>query len=105
MNSRVNKTINLEYIKKILEEHKSELKKKYNIKEIGIFGSYARNEINTESDIDILIDFKDDGKTFDNYIELKLYLEALLQNKVDLVMKGALKKSLKKRILQEVIYV
>jgi len=105
MNSRENKTINLEYIKKILEEHKSELKKKYNIKEIGIFGSYARNEINTESDIDILIDFKDDGKTFDNYIELKLYLEALLQNKVDLVMKGALKKSLKKRILQEVIYV
>ena len=57
------------------------------------------------SDIDILVDFEKKGKTFDNYMELKYFLEELLGLKVDLVMKGALKEKLKDVILKEVIYV
>ena len=48
----------LEEIKKILREHKEELKRRFGVKEIGIFGSYVRNEQTEVSDIDILVDFE-----------------------------------------------
>ena len=48
----------LEEIKKILRDHKEELKRKFGVKEIGIFGSYVRNEQTEVSDIDILVDFE-----------------------------------------------
>ena len=69
------------------------------------FGSYVRGEETFISDIDILVDFEKKGKTFDNYMELKYFLEELLGLEVDLVMKGALKEELKDVILKEVIYV
>jgi len=47
----------LEEIKKILRQHKTELKEKYGVKEIGIFGSYVRGEQKKKSDIDILVEF------------------------------------------------
>ena len=96
---------NIEEIKKILDMYKPILKKKFKVKEIGIFGSYVRGEETFISDIDILVDFEKKGKTFDNYMELKYFLEELLGLKVDLVMKGALKKELKDVILKEIIYV
>jgi predicted nucleotidyltransferase len=95
----------IEHIKKILEDNKDILKHKFKVIEIGIFGSYVRGEETFTSDIDILVDFEKEGKTFDNYIELKYFLEELLGIKVDLVMKGALKQELKDIILQETIYV
>ena len=95
----------IEHIKRILENNKDILKDKFKVIEIGIFGSYVRGEETLTSDIDILVDFEQEGKTFDNYIELKYFLEELLGIKVDLVMKGALKQELKDIILQETIYV
>ena len=96
---------NIEEIKKILDMYKPILKKKFKVKKIGIFGSYVRREETFISDIDILVDFEKEGKTFDNYMELKYFLEELLGLEVDLVMKGALKEELKDVILKEVIYV
>ncbi|MBO8143289.1 MAG: nucleotidyltransferase family protein [Thermodesulfobacterium sp.] len=96
---------NIGEIKKIFDVYKPILKEKFKVKEIGIFGSYARGEGTFTSDIDILVDFEKEGKTFDNYMELKYFLEELLGLEVDLVMKGALKKELKDVILKEVIYV
>lgn len=96
---------NIEEIKKILDVYKPILKEKFKVKEIGIFGSYVRGEETFTSDIDILVDFEKKGKTFDNYMELKYFLEELLGLKVDLVMKGALKEKLRDVILKEVIYV
>jgi len=58
-----------------------------------------------KSDIDILVDFERDGKIFDNYMDLKYFLQELLGLEVDLIMKGALKEELKDRILSEVLYV
>lgn len=47
----------LDEIRKILKEHEKELRKKYRIKEIGIFGSYVRGEAKESSDVDILVEF------------------------------------------------
>jgi predicted nucleotidyltransferase len=95
----------IEHIKRILEDNKDILKDKFKVIEIGIFGSYVRGEETLTSDIDILVDFEQEGKTFDNYIELKYFLEELLGIKVDLVMKGALKQELRDIILKETVYV
>jgi predicted nucleotidyltransferase len=95
----------IEHIKRILEDNKDILKDKFKVIEIGIFGSYVRGEETITSDIDILVEFEKEGKTFDNYIELKYFLEELLGIKVDLVMKGALKQELRDIILKETVYV
>jgi predicted nucleotidyltransferase len=46
----------LEEIEKIIQENRKELKEKYGLKKIGVFGSYVRGEQNRDSDIDILIE-------------------------------------------------
>ncbi|MGB9749775.1 MAG: nucleotidyltransferase family protein [Caldisericia bacterium] len=96
---------NFERIKEILKQNKKELERKYKVKYIAIFGSYVRGEQNERSDIDILVDFRENGKTFDNYMDLKFYLENLLNIKVDLIMEGALKENVKKLIMDEIEYV
>ncbi|HOM65327.1 MAG TPA: nucleotidyltransferase family protein [Ignavibacteriales bacterium] len=92
-------------IQQILQEHKNYLFEKFGVSEIDLFGSYARGEESNESDVDILIDFKKGYKTFDNYMDLKFYLEELLGKKVDLIMKSAIKPGLKPFISEEAIYV
>jgi len=52
----------LDEIKEILKKHEKELKEKYGVKEIGIFGSYLRGEAKEESDLDILVEFEPDAK-------------------------------------------
>lgn len=95
------KTVN--EIKKVLAEHKEELKQKYNVKEIGIFGSYVRGEQTKNSDLDILVKFrKPIGLDF---VELADYLEAVLKTKVDLVSSGAIKPSRRKYIMQDLVHV
>jgi predicted nucleotidyltransferase len=88
----------------ILKEHEVAIKKKYGIKKIGVFGSHARGEGKEASDIDILVEFEDAYITFDNYMDLKYFLEDLYGRKVDLVTEDALKPQLKDDILQEVVY-
>jgi len=90
---------------KILTEQKQYLVQNFGVEEIALFGSYARGEENEESDIDILIQFKEGYKTFDNYMELKFYLEELFGKTVDLVIKSAIKPRLKPYILEEAKYV
>jgi predicted nucleotidyltransferase len=92
-------------IKTILETYKLIIKERFKIKEIGIFGSFVRGEETVKSDIDILVDFEKEGKTFDNYMGLKYFLQELFGLEVDLIMKGALKEELKDMILREVLYV
>lgn len=50
--------IPLDQIKKTLGEHKQELKKNYQVKDIGIFGSYVRREQKKKSDVDLLFGFE-----------------------------------------------
>jgi predicted nucleotidyltransferase len=95
---------NIDEIKKILEEKKPVLEKKFQVKEIGVFGSFVRGERTKKSDIDILVEFED-SITLLNFIEMENYLTDLLGIKVDLVMKNALKPRIGKHILEEVIYI
>ena len=95
----------LEDIINLLRLNNSYIRKRFGVKEIGVFGSYVRGEEGEESDIDILVEFEEGFKTFDNYMELKFYLEELLGIPVDLVSKTAIKPRLKSFILREVIYV
>ena len=88
----------------ILKENEEFIRQKYGVKKIGIFGSFARSEGKEDSDIDILVEFKKGCKTFDNYMELKFFLEDLFGKKVDLVTIEALRPQLKEDILKEVQY-
>lgn len=84
--------------------HKEELRQKYKVKEIGFFGSYARQEQKKKSDVDVLVTFYETIDLF-SFIELENYLSDLLGIKVDLVMKEGIKPRLKEKILSEAIYV
>jgi len=77
---------------------------KFGVKKIGLFGSYAANKQKSNSDIDLLVEFKKGKKTFDNYMDLKFYLENIFGCNVDLVIKEALKIELKSYILKSVKY-
>ena len=89
-------------LKKKLRKLKPILEKNYKVKSIGLFGSFARNEANEDSDIDILVEFSENiGWEF---IDLKKFLEENLDREVDLVTIEALKPELKEDILRDVIY-
>lgn len=88
----------------IIEASKPELAERYGVKQVGLFGSFIRGQENPSSDIDILVSFSRDIDLFE-FIDLRDYLEAKLQAKVDLVMASALKPAIGRRILEEVQYV
>jgi len=79
--------------------------KKFGVKKIGLFGSYIHDKQTLDSDIDILVEFKSGQKTFDNYMDLKFYLEEIFKLNVDLVVTEAIKPDLKPNILRNVKYV
>jgi len=87
-----------------LKEHEKFIRKKFGVKRIGIFGSFARGEEKEDSDLDVLVVFEEGQKTFDNYMDLKFYLEDLFGREVDLVTEKALKPQLKDIIMKEVVY-
>jgi uncharacterized protein len=94
----------IEKLKATLALHKEELSKKYKVKEIGIFGSYVRQEQKKKSDLDVLVTFYETIDLF-SFVELENYLSDILGIKVDLVMKEGIKPRLKERILSEAVYV
>ncbi|MHA1255956.1 MAG: nucleotidyltransferase family protein [Promethearchaeota archaeon] len=94
---------NKEEILSILKNLKSEIKTKYRVKNLGLFGSYVKKEQKEARDIDILVEFEEDADLF-HLIGLSLFLEENFNIKVDVVSKSALKKELRDSILQEVIY-
>jgi predicted nucleotidyltransferase len=93
-----------EKLKDTLAEHKQELRDKFEVEEIGIFGSYVRKEQKKKSDLDVLVSFSETIDLF-TFVELENYLSDILGVKVDLVMKDALKPRLKDRILNDSAYV
>jgi len=95
--------LTLESAKKILSSNKSMLQKKYPLKSIGVFGSFSRQEQTSKSDIDVLVEFsKPVGFEF---LDLADELEKLLNHKVDLVSRDAIKPRLLKYVEEDLIYV
>ncbi len=88
------------YIQK-LHEMLPELRERYHVSYLGVFGSYIREEQKPESDLDVLVEFSKTPTIF-KFVNLENYLSEALGVKVDLVMKDALKPNIGKHILDEV---
>ena len=87
----------------ILSQLKPELKQKYFVNSIGLFGSVVRDDFNEKSDIDIIVDFsKPIGIEF---IDLADYIESKLRKRVDLVSRNGVKPKYFHQIESEIIYV
>lgn len=91
-----------EEIERIIREHKAELREKYSVREIGLFGSYVRGDQRRRSDVDILVEF-DVVPGLLKFLELEEYLSHLLGLRVDLVRKASIRKELRDHILGEVV--
>lgn len=91
-----------DYYIEILRQHLPEIKEKYSVSYLGIFGSYIRGEQKSESVLDVLVEF-DEVPGLLKYIELEYYLSDLLGVKVDLVTRTGLKPNIGKYILNEVV--
>ncbi len=88
-----------------IRAHKDELLN-YGIKQVGLFGSYARGNHSATSDIDILIDFEEDKENYDNLMAAYDLFENIFEKqKVDIVTKNGLSPHIGPKILQEVLYV
>src|SRR5688572_2177967 len=74
------------------------------VKRLGLFGSFVREQQGSGSDIDLLVEFSDGKKTFDNFINLSFLLEEILQRRVELVTPDSLSPYIGPRILSEVEY-
>ena len=81
-----------------------EMRKQFGVRSLRLFGSVVRDEATTNSDVDVLADFGG-PPTFDQYMDLKFFLEDLLQIKVDLVTESGLRPRLRPRIEEEAIRV
>ena len=89
-------------IRRDLRAHLPELRERYGVTYLGIFGSYVRGEQTKTSDIDILVEFDRPGTLLD-FIHLQNDLEDLLGVRVDLVEKSGLKPAIKPYVLAEVV--
>ncbi len=78
------------------------LRERYQVDNLGVFGSFVRNDQRAGSDLDLLVSFRSPPSLL-QFIELENYLSDLLGIRVDLVMKDTLKRRIGKRILQEVM--
>ena len=82
------------------------LKAEYNISQIGLFGSFARNEQTDKSDIDILLEFESGTKNiYEKKHKLKEFLVNYFQRDVDLCRKKYIKSYMEDYLKNEVIYV
>ena len=77
----------LEEIRSILRAHQPDLKKRYHVEEIALFGSYARGEQSETSDLDILVTLS--APLGWEFVDLHDYLAEMLETKVDLLTRGA----------------
>lgn len=95
--------MNREYLINFLKKNLITIKS-YGVTSLALFGSYARDEAKTTSDIDLLVEFQ--GKiTFDKYMDLKFFLEDNLSLSVDLVTKKMLKPQIIDAVEKDAIYV
>ncbi|VVB64777.1 Nucleotidyltransferase domain protein [uncultured archaeon] len=94
----------LETIASIIRDQKPLLQSQFNVKEIGIFGSFVRGEQGEASDLDLLVELEKPIGII-KYVALQNYLSDRTGERVDLVLKSALKPRAGERILREVVFV
>ena len=97
------KVTSLEEIKEIIERHRPELKRRFHVEKIGVFGSYARGDQKKRSDVDFLVTFDEAISLFDR-VDLIIYLKELLGRKVDVIPHDNLRPELREYVLKDLIY-
>lgn len=90
-------------IERTLRKLRPVLRKRFKVKQIGIFGSVVRGERRTRSDLDILVEYRETPSLLE-LVALKRYLSEATGERVDLVPKSALKPAYRRAILAEVVY-
>ncbi len=98
------KNFTIKDILRILKDNKITLSEKYGVTDIAVFGSYVRNEHKGKSDIDIFVELKPGFRTFDNFMDLKFYLQKVTSKKIDLVVKDSIRQELKPSIFKEAVH-
>lgn len=89
---------------RLLAQHKTELARRFGVKDLALFGSTVRNAAKQGSDVDILIAF-DGPATSARYFGTQFYLEDMLGCPVDLVTEKALRPELRRYVTQEAVHV
>ena len=87
-----------------LKKNKQDLKTRFGVTKIGLFGSYARGEARNDSDIDIIVEIEGD-RIFRKFFALESYLKDQLKKEIDLGTEAALKPIARQQIAKEIIYV
>lgn len=93
----------MEEIRSVLKQYFPELKRKYHLNYLGLFGSVTRDDFSANSDVDILVDFTQPPGL--EFIDLAEDLERMLNCKVDLVSRNALKPNYYDQIKEDLTYV
>lgn len=93
--------VSLDDILRLLGEHATDLKR-MGVQELAVFGSTAAGTAREDSDLDFLVAF--DEKTFDAYMDLKIFLEDLFHRRIDLVLKDTVKPRLKAAIEESAVH-
>ena len=91
-------------IRKVIQNNASDIKTQFKAEVIGIFGSYARGEQSSESDVDVLVRF-DKGATLLDLVAVSEYLENLLGIPVDVVSEKSLHPMMRDDVLNELVAV
>lgn len=88
----------------LLNQHRDEFMSRFGARHLALFGSAARDELRDDSDVDVLVEF-DGPATFDRYVGLQNYLEALFGLKVDLATEAMIKPRLRRHIEKDLLRV
>ena len=88
----------------ILRTHKPTLAERFGVTELALFGSFARDEANDESDVDVLVRY-DGPATSRSYFGVQFYIEDLLGRRVDLVTHKALRSEFRPYVEREAVNV
>jgi predicted nucleotidyltransferase len=94
----------LSAIKKTIRDHKAILRDTYNIRRIGLFGSYVRGDTHSGSDVDVIVEFTEPISLI-RLVSLENYLTGIVGVKVDVVPREDIRKELQETILKEAVYV
>jgi uncharacterized protein len=88
-----------------LAQNKKLFRDRYHIIRIGLFGSYARGEQTTKSDVDLLVEFEENTQDlYDLKIQIKEFIKESLGIEVDICREKYIKPRIKSSILKETVY-
>jgi len=96
-------TIDKHFIE-LFDVHKEEIKKRFSVQYLAVFGSVLKGTATPDSDVDILVRYQNPPGLF-GFLDLKQYLESIVNRPVDLVTENSLKRQLRDKIIKEAVHV